>query len=119
MSYALLSLDGSTEYTIPQPIAATWETVPVGTFADGAARVSRYKRVRWSFGPMTAAEYQALIQYRPANGLLRLRTWKRPTGGVAGQFVVCQGILPETVPGRLEDGQYLGVSLEITRVEEV
>lgn len=108
-----------TPIVIPQPRRATWESVPLGTFADGTPRVSRFKLVTWQFGPLSAAEYQTFLRYRPPDGVMRFRTWKRPSGGVAAQFVTVRGVMPETIPGVEQDGEYQGVSIAWTRVVEV
>jgi hypothetical protein len=119
MAYRIYAQDGATPVEIPQPLAASWETVKVGTNADLTERVSRYKRVRWTFGPMSEADYQLFQTYRPANGVVYFDTWKRPTGGVAGRWVKCRGIMPETIPGALTDGEYSGVAFTWLAVEEV
>lgn len=119
MPYQLYLADNLTPVAIPQPVYASWETVPLGTFADGSPRVGRYKMVTWRFAPMTASEYQTLVQYRPPDGRMQFDTWKRPSGGVAGQFVTVRGIMPETIPAIERDGEYHGVSIPWTRVEEV
>lgn len=119
MPYQLYQADNRTPIAIPQPLRSTFETVQMGAFADGTPRVSRYKTVTWKFAPMTAAQYQTFIQNRPPDGKMWFTTWKRPTGGVAGQFVTVSGIMPETIPGVEQDGEYHGVSITWTRVVEV
>jgi len=116
-NFSLRAADGTTVIAIAQPLTATFESVPRGTFADGTPRVSAYKKVVWQFDRLTAAQYQTLVAARLA-GRQTFETWKRPEGAVAGQFVVCTGVMAETIPGTLRDGEYVGVAVTWTMVRE-
>lgn len=116
-TYSLYAGDGVTPIAIPRPNNATWETIPRGTFADGTARVSRYKRVVWKFSRLSGAQYQAIVASRLA-GRQTFETWVRPEGAVAGQFVVCTGIMAETIPANEVRGEYRSATVTWTLVEE-
>lgn len=117
-NFSLRQANGTTVITIVQPLTASWETIARGTFADGTPRVSGYKRVVWTFDRLTAAQYQVLVNAR-LSGRQTFETWRRPQGATAGAFVVCTGIMGETIPGVLRDGEYYGVTVTWTMVVEV
>lgn len=119
MAYRLYALDNTTPIDIAQPAASGWQTVVVGTRPKGTQRVSRFKRVRWTFARLTEDEYQVFVQSRPPDGVIQFDTWKRATGGVHGTFVKCAGVMAETIPGALRDGEYTGVTVVFIAVEEV
>jgi hypothetical protein len=116
--YSLYQVDGTTPVATPQPSGSTWETIPRGTFANGRPRVALGKRVTWRYNAaLTPAQYQQLVVARQA-GRQTIETWKRPEGATAGQFVVATGIMAETVPGVLQGGEYLDVTVTFTDVRE-
>jgi hypothetical protein len=115
--FSLYQADGTTPIAIAQELDATWETIPRGAFGDGTTRVARYKRVAWRFPRLTAAQYQVLVQSRQV-GRQTFETWKRPEGAVAGAFVVCTGIMGETIGATLGEGEYHGVTVTWTMVVE-
>jgi hypothetical protein len=116
-NFSLRQANGTTVITIAQPLTATWESIARGTFADGTPCVSAYRRVVWTFDRLTATQYQTLVQSR-LTGRQTFETWKRPNGATAGAFVVCTGIMAETIPGVLRDGEYNGVTVTWTMVVE-
>lgn len=114
--FSLYQSNGVTPVPTPQPSGSTWQTVERGTFANGIARVALGKRVVWNYNyALTAAQYQQLVVAR-LPGRQTISTWKRPEGAVAAQFVTVTGILAETIPAVLQDGEYFGVSLTFTDV---
>lgn len=117
-TFSLYLADNTTPVAIPKPVFADWETFERGKYPDGRKRVSLYKRVIWKFPELSSADYQKFVQYR-IDGRQTFETWKRPTGAVAGIFVVATGILDETVPGiRNQHGVYKNVTVTFTMVTE-
>lgn len=115
--FSLRQSNGTTVIAIAQPRHATWETIARGTFADGTPRVSGYKAVVWTFGRLTATQYQTLVNAR-LSGRQTFETWQRPEGATAGAFVVCTGIMGETLPGLQVNGEYVGVKVFWSMVVE-
>src|SRR5689334_17532945 len=97
--FSLYLADNVTPVPIPQPNYADWETIKRDPYPDGRERVSLYKKVTWRFGEMSAADYQKFSQYR-LSGRQTFETWKRPEGATPGAFVICTGIMSETVSGK-------------------
>jgi hypothetical protein len=115
-NFSLYLADGVTPIAIPKPNWAEWATIKRQPYPSGLERISLYKQVSWRFDRLSAADYQKFVQYR-LNGRQTFETWKRPEGAVQGQFVVCTGILSETVSGRRNiHGEYRSVTVNWTMV---
>lgn len=103
----------TTPIAIAQPNRATFERSEVGSFANGTPRTARYARVVWQFQRLTEAEYQTLIDNRPADGVLQFDTWE-DTGNA---LVKCAGVMQPIRTGTQRDSERLGVQVVFTRVE--
>lgn len=118
-NFELYQPDNTTPIAVAQPRHATWEEQQLGSFANGAPRVSRYRRVEWRYDRLSAAEYQVFVQNRPASGALQFKTFVQPIGGTAASYVKCSGVMRRINSGRFVDGEYLGITVVFERVEIV
>ena len=120
MTYALFQADNTTEVQIPQPDYAEWRQVSRGAFADGTERTAARVAVTWRYKrPISEADYQLFLTYRPAGGKMQFRTWRAATGGSPATFVKCEGVMSAIVAGVLSAGEYAGVQVTFTAVTEV
>jgi len=118
--YKLYAQDAVTVVPVPGPNRATFEQVSRGFNGDGSERIARKAVVRWEYrAAIAAADFQKFVANRAANGLLTFETWRGPTGATAGAFVKVRGRLALTdITGTERDGEYAGVALKFTQVEE-
>lgn len=122
-NYELMAPDNVTPISspaaTPQPIYASWESAIIGRFASGRPRLSAYVQVEWRFDRLSAAEYQTLIQNRPADGLITFKTFVQAHGGTAGAWVKASGYMDPILSGTEHEGEYYGVFVRFERVVQV
>lgn len=119
-NYELYLADGTTPISspaaTPQPIYASWQTSQIGRFASGRPRVSAYAQVEWRFDTLSPAEYQTLIQNRPSDGLVTIKTFVQAHGSTAASWVKATGYMDPVLSGVEHEGEYRGVFVRFTRV---
>lgn len=119
MAFELFQADGTTVIPIRQPQRATWEHEPIGRFANGTPRASRFARVVWQYPRLTDAERAIFTANRPASGLMTFRTYRPPVGASPGADVKCTGVMEPITSGTWHQGEWRGVQVIWVRVEPV